>query len=79
MAETPFGQLPVLEIDGEALPTTFAIARYLARKFGGFGRAGTSLIQVVKICRVCVACETYPTTESKILLTAVQRVKKDGK
>ncbi|KAK2716000.1 glutathione S-transferase 1-like [Artemia franciscana] len=29
----PFGQLPILEIDGKQLPQTMAIARYLAREF----------------------------------------------
>ncbi|VDP05097.1 unnamed protein product [Heligmosomoides polygyrus] len=35
-AEMPFGQLPVLEIDGKKLAQSFAIARFLARKYGTF-------------------------------------------
>ncbi|VDM78670.1 unnamed protein product [Strongylus vulgaris] len=30
----PFGQMPVLEIDGQKLAQSFAIARFLAKKFG---------------------------------------------
>lgn len=33
VAETPFGQLPILEFDGQVLCQSLTIARYLARKF----------------------------------------------
>ncbi|GMS93775.1 hypothetical protein PENTCL1PPCAC_15950, partial [Pristionchus entomophagus] len=35
---TPFGQAPLLEVDGKPIPQSFAIARYLASQFGFAGR-----------------------------------------
>ncbi|CAI2350010.1 unnamed protein product [Caenorhabditis sp. 36 PRJEB53466] len=36
--KTPFGQLPVLEVDGVEIGQSMAITRYLARKFGIAGK-----------------------------------------
>ncbi|KAF8375361.1 gst-8, partial [Pristionchus pacificus] len=37
--KTPFGQLPLLEVDGKPLPQSFAISRYLAKEFGFAGNS----------------------------------------
>ncbi|KAI6234778.1 hypothetical protein M3Y99_00767700 [Aphelenchoides fujianensis] len=34
----PFGRLPVLEVDGRSIPESFAIFRFLAKRFGLAGR-----------------------------------------
>ncbi|VDM59034.1 unnamed protein product [Angiostrongylus costaricensis] len=34
----PFGNLPVLEVDGQQIPQSQAIARYVARKYGYAGK-----------------------------------------
>ena len=33
-SKTPFGQMPVLEVDGKQIPQSFAIARFLASQHG---------------------------------------------
>jgi len=45
-AETPYGQLPVLEVDGVKLCQSNACARYLARKFNLAGKTELEQAQV---------------------------------
>ncbi|VDL74546.1 unnamed protein product [Nippostrongylus brasiliensis] len=37
-SKMPFGQMPVLEVDGQQIPQSLAIARYVARKYGYAGK-----------------------------------------
>ncbi|CAL1528871.1 unnamed protein product [Lymnaea stagnalis] len=51
-AKTPFGQLPLLEVDGEVFAQSVAIATYLAREFGLYGKTnldGLRIDQVVQL------------------------------
>uniref|UniRef100_A0A8R1ERI2 glutathione transferase n=1 Tax=Caenorhabditis japonica TaxID=281687 RepID=A0A8R1ERI2_CAEJA len=44
--DTPFGQLPVLYVDGKPLGQTYAIARYLAKQFGLAGKTSIEETEV---------------------------------
>uniref|UniRef100_A0A914DCF2 glutathione transferase n=1 Tax=Acrobeloides nanus TaxID=290746 RepID=A0A914DCF2_9BILA len=43
---TPQGKLPFLEVDGNILPQSYAIARYIARKYGLAGKSDFEQAQV---------------------------------
>ena len=50
--ETPFGQCPVLEVNGKKYAQTFAIATYLARECGLYGKTnldGLAIDQYVQL------------------------------
>ncbi|PAV65608.1 hypothetical protein WR25_12301 [Diploscapter pachys] len=46
----PYGQVPVLEIDGVQVPQSVAIARFLAKKFGFSGKTEVEQALVDGIC-----------------------------
>ncbi|RUS84493.1 hypothetical protein EGW08_007732 [Elysia chlorotica] len=49
---TPFGQIPVLEVDGEEIGQSVAIANYLAREFGLYGKTNMESCQIDQV--VCL-------------------------
>eukprot|EP00741_Cyanophora_paradoxa_P000123 tig00000057_g118.t1 len=46
----PFGQIPVLEVDGKKIPQSRAIERYLARRFGMFGDNEIETAMIDALC-----------------------------
>ncbi|KZC09849.1 PREDICTED: glutathione S-transferase-like [Dufourea novaeangliae] len=67
--EMPFGQVPVLEIDGKKYPQSVAISRYLAKKFGVLGKDDLEALQVdatvdtIHDLRAKMAASHYETKE----------------
>ena len=48
----PFGQLPVLEVDGVTISQSMAIARYLANEFGLAGNSNLTKAQIDEVVDV---------------------------
>ncbi|KAI8798287.1 glutathione S-transferase 7 [Biomphalaria glabrata] len=51
---TPFGQLPVLEIDGKRYAQSVAISTYLAREFGFYGKTNLDGLQIDQVIQLGV-------------------------
>ncbi|TMS34861.1 hypothetical protein L596_002368 [Steinernema carpocapsae] len=64
--KTPFGQIPVLEVDGEELAQSFAIYRYLANEFG---LAGATPMEKAQVDSVADAYKDFAGAVSKYLYT----------
>jgi len=57
--KTPFGQSPTLEVDGKLYGQSMAIATYLARENGLYGKTnldGLAIDQYVQLCQDLINC-----------------------
>lgn len=50
---TPFGQLPILEVDGKVVAQSGALGRFLAREFGLAGSSSWETLEIDIICECC--------------------------
>ncbi|KAK0063205.1 glutathione S-transferase 1 [Biomphalaria pfeifferi] len=48
-SKTPFGQLPLLEVDGKVFAQSVAISRYLAREFGLYGETNLEMLAIDQV------------------------------
>ena len=58
----PFGQIPVLEVDGEVIAQSTSIARFLAKEFGLAGKDHLEQAQadmVVDACNDLIDCTSH--------------------
>jgi len=55
-SKAPFGQVPLLEVDGQTIAQSFAIYRYLARQFG---LAGQNAIEEAQVDSVADAAKDF--------------------
>lgn len=49
---TPFGQLPLLEVDGKVYAQSVALSNFLARRFGFYGKTDTDALAIDQV--VCL-------------------------
>jgi len=74
-AEMPYGQMPVLEVDGEKFAESHAIERYLARSFNMYGSG--SAVDGLRIDMVCEGLVDLTSAYSNIRYRAKEEEKKD--
>ncbi|CAJ0919298.1 unnamed protein product, partial [Mesorhabditis belari] len=71
---TPFGQLPLLEVDGKPIPQSMAIARFLAKRFGF---AGANDLEEAQIDALVDLLNDYMTEQKHFFGVLVGRVPGD--
>ncbi|KAK0041640.1 glutathione S-transferase 7 [Biomphalaria pfeifferi] len=59
--KTPFGQVPVIEIDGKKYGQGLAIATYCAREFGLYGKSNLDALQIDQVVQLGVDFKTAAT------------------
>ncbi|KAK0050281.1 glutathione S-transferase 7 [Biomphalaria pfeifferi] len=62
-SKTPFGQLPVLEVDGQTFGQSLAIATYLAREFNLYGKTNLDGLKIDQVVQLCV---DFQNSSSKV-------------
>jgi len=56
--EMPYGQLPVMELDGEKFAESHAIERFLARSFNLYGASATDALRIDMVCEGLIDVST---------------------
>lgn len=60
IAETPWGQLPILEYEGATIAQTMTICRFVAKKAG---LAGNNALEQAQMDMVADKCDEYTTSK----------------
>jgi len=71
--KTPFGQLPLLEVDGRAFCQSVPVTRYLANQFGFAGKTDLDKLQADMI----VDCIVDLTNPLELIFEATEETKKE--
>lgn len=58
ISATPWGKVPVLEVDGKVVSETLAICRYLAREAGLAGESNWESLQIDMLADVAMDMRT---------------------
>ncbi|XP_055883168.1 probable glutathione S-transferase 6 [Biomphalaria glabrata] len=74
-SKTPFGQLPVLEVDGQTFGQSLAIATYLAREFNLYGKTNLDGLKIDQVVQLCV---DFQNSASKVFFEKDENKKAEG-